>query len=281
MKRIVIVGNSAKEGVLRAVEAMEPWLRELADVRVDLDMAADVAPGEFDMAVVVGGDGSMLRAARKLCVAGVPLLGVNVGKFGFLTETTADEFQGVLKDVLASRCEVAERMMLRCALTRDGREMLATVALNDAVVSRSALSRLMTLEIDVDGERVTTYRADGIIISTPVGSTAHSLAAGGPIIHPELDALVISPICPHTLSNRPLVLPAGSVVAIRVGAGADGPALTVDGQVFHELCKGDLVEVRRADTPLRLIKTGERTFFETLRNKLDWSGQPRYVGKDV
>lgn len=277
MRRIIILGNKSKKSVLEALDEVETWLSERAEVVVDLEMEAAVEPEDVDFGLVLGGDGSMLRAARRVGVHGVPLLGINVGKFGFLTETSADRFQSVLSDVLAGRYELVERMMLACRLERDGEVLLDTMALNDAVVSRTALSRLMTIEFRVDGELVTTYRADGLIIATPVGSTAHSLASGGPIVHPELDALVVTPICPHTLSNRPLVLPPEAEINLSAPEFAEPPALTVDGQVSETLKKTDLVRIRRSETPLQLIRTGRMTFFETLCNKLDWRGQPRYV----
>lgn len=279
MKNVLVLGNKAKAAALTACRELEPWLAERAEVTVDFEMDAPL-DGRFDFAVVLGGDGSVLAAARHLAPAGVPLVGVNVGKFGFLTETTLENLHDVLELVLAGECSISERMMIRCVLERDGEEMLSAIGLNDAVLSRGALSRLITLDLEVDGEKVTTYRSDGIIVATPVGSTAHSLAAGGPLLCPDLQALIITPICPHTLSNRPLVLPGCSNLTLTVHGGAEAPALTVDGQVNQELLPGDRVHVRCADQPLRLITTGRHTFFDTLRNKLDWRGQPRYV-KDI
>jgi len=277
MKRIVILGNKAKEAVLAALERIEPWLARRAEVLVDLEMAAPLEADPPDFAVVLGGDGSVLRAARKVGPLGIPLLGLNVGKFGFLTETTASEFEQVLTDALEGRYELAERMMFRCILERDGRPELDTVGLNEAVVSRTSLSRLISIELLVDSEPVTTYRADGLIISTPVGSTAHSLAAGGPILSPQMSAFVVTPICPHTLSNRPLVLPGELKLSMSARLCPEAPALTVDGQINRALREGDLVHVQRAERPLLLMRTGRQTFFQTLRNKLDWRGQPRYV----
>ncbi len=277
MRRIIILGNKEKMSVLEALDEIRPWLAERAEVMVDLEMEAALEPEQVDFGLVLGGDGSMLRAARRLGGAGVPLLGINVGKFGFLTETSADRFQDVLNDVLAGHYRLAERMMLRCVLERDGDVLLDTPGLNDAVISRTALSRLITIEFRVDAQRVTTYRADGLIVATPVGSTAHSLASGGPIVHPELNALVVTPICPHTLSNRPLVLPPEVEITLTTTQFSEPPALTVDGQMNRELRKTDRVRIRRCETPLKLIRTGRMTFFETLCNKLDWRGQPRYV----
>jgi len=277
MKGVLVVGNRAKQAVHAALEKIVPWLERRARVRVDLDIEDPTGPGEADFALVLGGDGSVLRAARRLAPHGVPLLGLNVGKFGFLTETGADDYEAVLSDVLEGRYALAERMMLDCSLERDGRELMRTAGLNDAVVGRSSLSRIITLELHVGDEWVTTYRADGLIVATPVGSTAHSLAAGGPILCPELEALVIAPICPHTLSNRPLVLPGHLSVTVKPSEWAEPPAVTVDGQVMHQLQEGDLVRVRRASKHLLLVRTGRSGFFDTLRNKLDWRGQLRNV----
>ncbi|MHC4592683.1 MAG: NAD(+)/NADH kinase [Planctomycetota bacterium] len=277
MKSVVVVGNEAKEGVRRAAKWMEPWLAERVAVQVDLGLSGDLTGDVVDFAVVLGGDGAVLQAARRLAPEGVPLLGINVGKFGFLTETSVDECKAVLDDVLAGRFNLAERMMLSCLLERDGEAALSTVGLNDAVVSRTALSRIITIDLHVNQQLVTTYRADGLIVATPVGSTAHSLASGGPIVCPEVDALVVTPICPHTLSNRPLVLPGDCEVTLEARQWAQNPALTVDGQVSAELDEGDFIRVGRAPRPLKLIRTGRNVFFETLRNKLDWRGQPRYV----
>ncbi|KPK63284.1 MAG: hypothetical protein AMK73_05270 [Planctomycetes bacterium SM23_32] len=273
----MIVGNKAKEAVHKAVDLIAPWLEQKAHVEVDLELSRQVSAEEMDWAVVLGGDGSVLQAARRLAPGGVPMIGINVGKFGFLTETTVEQYEETLTEVLEGRCRLAERMMLACALERDGRTVLDTVGLNDAVLARTSLSRIMTIDFSVDGELVTTYRADGLIVATPVGSTAHSLAAGGPIVYPEIEALIVTPICPHTLSNRPLVLPASLTLTATAREWAQKPALTVDGQVSEELRKGDIIRIGKAAEPLRLIQTGRNTFFETLRNKLDWRGQPSYV----
>lgn len=277
IRRVVIVGNKAKDGVHAAVGAIRPWLAERIEVRVDLELEARVEAGGVDAALVLGGDGTMLAAARKLAPQGIPLLGLNVGKLGFLTEAGAEEPREVLTDVLEGRYTLVERMMLSCALERGGQEVLTAVGLNDVVVARQSLSRIATLDFQVDGELVATYRADGLIVATPVGSTAHSLAAGGPIVHPDLDAMIVTPICPHTLSNRPLVLKGSSVVTIAGREWAGMMGLTVDGQINEVLDDGDLVRVRRAPAPLKLIQTGRNAYFRTLRNKLDWRGQPRYV----
>jgi NAD+ kinase len=275
MTNILILGNRAKPAVLDAAARLQQKLD--ADVLVDWDVNPPDWPASVDLAVVLGGDGTCLRAARALAGRQIPMLGVNAGRFGFLTETTLDELDATLAGVLAAPIRVVERMMLHCELLRDGEVILDSLGLNDAVVSRTALSRLITLDMDVDDERVTTYRADGVIVATPVGSTAHSLAAGGPILSPEMQALIVSPICPHTLSNRPLVLDADRCIVLTSHGGAEAPSLTVDGQICHAMHPGDRVRVTRGADPLLLVATGRHSFFETLRNKLDWGGQARYV----
>jgi len=277
MKRIIIFANPKKQGVLEAVAETEAWLRGRAEVVVDHDVECERDTTGGDFVVVLGGDGTVLQAARKFAGNGVPIVGINVGKFGFLTEATAEEARDVLAQVLEGRFELRERMMLRCLLDRGGRRVRDWLGLNDVVMSRTSLSRLITIDFLVDEEPVTTYRADGLIVSTPVGSTAHSLAASGPILHPSMEAFVVAPICPHTLSNRPIVLPPESVLEMRPRDYAENPALTVDGQLYTPLEEGDTVTIRRAEKRLRLIHTGRRTFFETLSSKLSWSGQAPYV----
>jgi len=277
MARFLVVGNRDKESVQAAIDAVVPWLTEQAKVDIESAGDSEIAAEEYDFIIVFGGDGSVLNTARRMGEVQSPVIAINVGKLGFLTETRASEAQETLGQLLDGPVRIAERMMLRCRLLRDDECVLDTLGVNDAVVSRTALSRLLTLDLSVDGELLTTYGADGLIISTPLGSTAHSLAAGGPIVHPEMEAFVVSPICPHTLSNRPLVISARSVLEISPKTSAEPPALTVDGQVFRQLADGDRVVVQKAQESLKLIQTGRRTFFETLRNKLDWRGRPRYA----
>ena len=277
MKKVVIFADRNKESVSAAMDGLCGWLEERAQMEVDTDLGSPWTEGPVDLVVVQGGDGMMLHAARKFSPDEVPVLGINLGKFGFLTQATLDQAREILEDALEDRYPVEERMMIRCRLERNGETILDTLGLNDAVVSRSCLSRLLTLELMVGGEPVNTYRADGVIVATPVGSTAHSLAASGPILVPTLEAFVVTPICPHTLSNRPIVIPPDRTLEVCPRDYAETPALTVDGQVHSPLEEGDRVRIERAEEKLHLLRTGERTFFETLRNKLGWSGQPRYV----
>jgi NAD+ kinase len=227
--------------------------------------------GKVDLVVVLGGDGTLLAAAREVGERPVPILGVNLGSLGFLTETSSDELYRALEDVLAGRYRVEQRMRLEATAFR-GEDMLGRVlALNDAVIGKSALSRMIDLETLADGSPVTTYHADGLIAATPTGSSAYSLSAGGPLLLPEFEAIVLTPICPHTLTQRPLVLPQTCVVEIRVHAMRGGDVhLTVDGQVGYALVEGDRVRVRRAGHPVRLLVPPGRNRFEVMRAKLRW-----------
>lgn len=280
IRKIHIVATTGKPHVKAALDRFMPWLGQRVEVLACVEDGAPPAPEACavpDCVLVLGGDGTMLLAARHYAPFGVPVFGINLGKFGFLTQTTGSEAFESIERMLDGAFEIEERMMMLCRLQRDGEIAAETPCLNDAVLSRTALSRLLTIDLFVDGGWINTYRADGLIVATPVGSTAHSLAASGPILTPDLNAFVICPICPHTLSNRPIVISADARLELRPRDYSEQPALTVDGQVFHPLGRQDTVRIERAKTPLRLIKTGERTFFEILREKLGWSGQLNYV----
>ncbi|HUT35997.1 MAG TPA: NAD(+)/NADH kinase [Planctomycetota bacterium] len=273
MKRLILSGNTGKPAVAAAVEQLLPWLRERAEVvALDLAMDRELEHVEADLAVILGGDGAILSTARRLGSNQIPAIGVNLGKFGFLAEVSPEQLQERFGDILEGRYRVSSRMRLSCALRRGGQTLVERVALNDAVVSRGALSRLVAIGLVVDGVRATTYNGDGVIVSTPTGSTAHSLSAGGPVIDPALAAFVVTPICPHTLTNRPLVVPASGCIELCVDATPVDVGLTVDGQVYQQLARGDRVVIRRAANDFRLIDLGLRTYYDTLREKLHWSG---------
>ena len=273
VKRVLILGDSKKPHLREAVDQLLANLPKSVElVGNDLVAWVDGASVEADLALVFGGDGAMLAAARRLAGRAIPVLGVNVGHFGFLTELTPPDLPGYLGRIFSGDVEVASLLMLECLARRGDTEILRSLGVNDAVVSRGALSRLIALKLRVNGEEVTTYRGDGLIVSTPIGSTAHSLAAGGPLVDPELDAFVLTPICPHTLSNRPLVMPGQVELEIEVLTGNLDVALTVDGQECIPLQLGDHVVIRRAAEVFRLVRVGMRTYFETLRDKLRWGG---------
>jgi len=226
---------------------------------------------KVDMMVVLGGDGTLLAVARAIGHRPVPILGVNLGTLGFLAETSSDELFEALEEVLAGGYLVEPRMRLDVEVEREGESIGRFLALNDAVLARTALSRMVDLDVRADGAAVATYHADGLIVSTPTGSSAYSLSAGGPLMLPGVEAIVITPICPHTLAQRPLVLPQGCNVEVQHHDPRDGDVqLTVDGQVGTELSEGDLVRIRRSDHPTHLLVPPGRSRFDVMRAKLRW-----------
>jgi NAD+ kinase len=228
-------------------------------------------PELADLVVVLGGDGTLISAARLIGGRDIPILGVNLGSLGFLTEITVDELYPHLTDFLRGEYAVSERMMLDCAVLRNGAEIASHQVLNDVVINKGALARIVDLDTKVDCRHLTTFKADGLIISTPTGSTGYSLSAGGPIIHPAMNCLAITPICPHTLTNRPIVVADDSLISITVSSLDDEDVfLTLDGQVGVELKSGDVIQVRRARHHSMLIMSKGRDFFEVLRTKLKW-----------
>lgn len=226
---------------------------------------------QAELVVVLGGDGTLISVARLFSGRGVPILGVNLGSLGFLTEITVEELYTRLEKVLEGNPRVSERMMLEVTLHREGQEIEKCHVLNDMVINKGALARIVDLETKVNRHFLTTYKADGLIISTPTGSTGYSLSAGGPIIHPLMSCIVITPICPHTLTNRPIVVTDESVISITVASSFDEKVyLTLDGQVGFELREGDSVEVRKALKTTALVMSKTRDYFELLRTKLKW-----------
>jgi NAD+ kinase len=231
-------------------------------------------PEAVDLIVVLGGDGTLLSVARLVEGKGVPILGVNLGSLGFLTEVTVAELFPVLEEVLAGHFTVSERVMLNCRVHRQGERIAQAVVLNDVVINKGALARIIEMETYVDGIYVNTFRADGLIIGTPTGSTAYSLAAGGPILYPNLEALIINPICPFTLTNRPLVIPDSVTIEVVLVKENEDVLVTLDGQVGVALRYRDVIEIHKAETRLRLIECPGKNYFEILRTKLKWGDTP-------
>jgi NAD+ kinase len=226
-------------------------------------------PAQVDLLIVLGGDGTLLSMARAVGDLGVPMLGVNFGGLGFLTATTLDEMVPAIEAFLAGRMAVDERMMLAARVVRGEQALAEHSALNDVVITKAAMSRIINLRVAVDGRYATAYRADGLIISTPTGSTAYSLSAGGPILFPTMDAVVLTPIASHTLTNRPIVLAAADRIDVTLLTDQE-TMLTIDGQVGVPLRVGDTVEVRRAAARIRLARFPHTDFFSVLRTKLKW-----------
>ncbi|MCC7417355.1 MAG: NAD(+)/NADH kinase [Acidobacteria bacterium] len=233
----------------------------------------DALVGRSDVIVVLGGDGTLLSMADRIAAAGVaiPILGVNFGSLGFLTEVTLPELYPALDAAVTGEAHVEERLMLRASTGRAGARFSDDLALNDVVVTKAARARMIELHVHVGDEFVTRVKADGLIVATPTGSTAYNLAAGGPIVQPNVDALVLTPIAPHMLTNRPIVIPAASPVRVQPQMDArDELYVTFDGQAGFQLQAGDEIHIRRADRTLRLIKPSTRSYYEILRQKLKW-----------
>jgi NAD+ kinase len=220
--------------------------------------------------VVLGGDGTLLSVARLLGDRTIPVLGVNIGGMGFLTEVSMEDCYRFFEDILAQRFEMEKRMRLQTTFSRQGESVIDSTVLNDVVINKAALARIVDLEVTIDGLPLTIYRADGLIIATATGSTAYNLSAGGPIVYPTAETIILTPICEFSLTNRSIVLPGDAQVDIRVGAKATDVTLTCDGQVGCELQAGDLVSVKQAPQPLFLVKSRQEDYSTILRDKLKW-----------
>ncbi len=275
--RVMILGNSRRLPLRPTAEHVRRVVAELAEVVVfDLEQAQDLSGVAADLAVVLGGDGAILRAARQMGLNQRPVLGVNLGKLGFLAEVSPDEFEPCFRQIVAGQYDVVEHLMFRCRLVRaDGSVAQECLGLNEVVVQTGPPFRMINVNLYVDQEHVATCSGDGLIVATAVGSTAHSLAAGGPILRQDLDAFVITPICPHALTMRPLVDSADHVYRLRLEqrSGQSASAhLVVDGQVVAELEQGAEVTVTRAPVRFRLVRLPGRTYYRRLRDKLGWGG---------
>lgn len=230
-------------------------------------------PSNVDCVVVLGGDGTLLGAARKVGKYGVPILGVNLGSLGFLTEIPLKRLYPVMDMLLRNELEVESRLLLETKVLRESHEMGCFLVLNDVVINKGALARILNLDVRINTQFLTTFRADGLIVSTPTGSTAYNLSAGGPILYPTLSNLILTPICPFTLTNRPIILPDSDTVYISMQKESEGKVtLTFDGQVGFDLIKGDQVMIRKSEKKINLIKSPDQSYFEILRTKLMWGG---------
>lgn len=281
MQAIGIFVKRHHQDALRVAAEVSAWLnaRGLA-VLADEAIAAEIPgargcpareiPAAADMLVVLGGDGTLLSVARLAGDCPTPILGINLGSLGFLTEITRDELDPVLSQLVAGELPIAERMRLDVAIRRAGSEVERYLVLNDLVINKGALARIIDMEAWIDDAYLTTFKADGLIIATPTGSTAYNLAAGGPIISPALNCLVISPICPHMLTNRPIIVGGDALIRVEVKFQDEDVVLTADGQVGMPLHGGDIVEIRRSPHPTRLVLSPTKDYFQILRTKLHW-----------
>jgi NAD+ kinase len=282
MKRASIISKQGKPELARLVRQVAGWLMEHGyAITVDavsrefwpdgeLAEREDLVKEKPDFVLVLGGDGTLLSTARNVARTGIPILGVNLGSLGFLTEIRQDEIAQALEAVDAGRCELSQRAMLHCRVSRHGKCVADYDALNDVVMNQRAVARITDFEVKINGIFVSQYRADGLIIATPTGSTAYSLAAGGPILSPEVPGFVITPVASHALTNRPLVVRDTAIIEVSITVTREQAYLSVDGQQGEPLEEGDVVECRKSEFSVKLFKFPDRSFFHVLRTKLKW-----------
>jgi NAD+ kinase len=280
MRKIGIIAKGNKPEAVEVVKELVGWLTDhKVECFVEPEMAQSVSspsldkekmPLAVDMVVVLGGDGTLLAAARTLQKKRVPLLGVNLGGLGFLTEITLAELYPMLEQILRGDYKTDERMLLEVRVWRKEKVIDEFTVLNDVVINKGALARIIELETSVDHAYLTTFRADGLIIATPTGSTGYSLSAGGPIVYPSLQSIIITPICPHNLTNRPIIVPKEAAITVTLCSGDAEVLLTLDGQVGFKMKFEDKMEVKKGEGFISLIKSPSRGYFEVLRTKLMW-----------
>jgi NAD+ kinase len=278
--RVVLIAAGDRPHVHEAAEELQTVLEECADILVsDFEFQADLSSISADLAIVIGGDGSILRATRMMGANQLPILGVNLGKLGFLADLRPDEVGRVMADVCRGECRIIEHLMLRCRVFLDGKVIAEDVGINEAAILGGPPYSMLDVELYVEGELATTYSCDGLIVSTPVGSTAHNLSAGGPILRKSLEAFVISPISPHTLTVRPVVDAADRVYELVVQRPHEATSVVVDGRTVHRLTGRERVRIERAPWQFKLVQVRGHSYYRTLREKLGWSGGLRGAGQ--
>jgi len=275
VKRILLLVNTEKPAAGEAAAGLTPWIAGRAVVET-LGLGDTPIEAAADLVVVLGGDGSILKAARILAGREIPVLGINMGKLGYLAEFTAQEFRDKFDLILAGKAPVTCRMMLSVRCERAGSKPTEYQALNDVMVSGGDRHRMVAVLATIDGEPVTTYYGDGVLVATPTGSTAYCLAAGGPLLMPGLEAMALVPVCPHSLTHRPIVVrPDREIVLESCGLQREAFCI-VDGQEMVRLARGDRIFVQRAESSFLTVQNPDRRPFETLREKLSWGQVPRY-----
>lgn len=291
IKKIGIVANAEKEKSPELTRRLRDWIvgqgaevflekriAEKMGLRDGMDRKSLAA--RTDLLVVFGGDGTMLRTARAVREFDIPIVGINLGSFGYLTEVNIQEMEDAMRLILKGDFQTEERMMLDVVIERgDGGQTRERTVLNDVVINRGNLSRIVDLETSVDDHYLTTFKADGLILSTPTGSTAYSLSAGGPIVFPQQDSIILNPICPHTLTNRPIILPENVVVKILLWTKEMGATVTMDGQASFILEAGDTCTVRKSRYVTTLVTSPHRDYMQILRSKLGWGVLPTGIKK--
>jgi NAD+ kinase len=278
--KFFVLGNAHKDGVREEADRLRPLLEQFGEITAfDLDQSVDLTERSADLAIVLGGDGAILRAARQLGYRQIPVLGINLGKLGFLAELTVEEARDVIPELLRGQARVTSHVMFECTLRIDD-HVRTFLGLNEVVVVAGPPFRMVEFSLALDGLEVLRFGGDGLIISTPVGSTAHNLAAGGPILGQELPAFVVTPIAPHTLTARPLVESADKVYTIRM-VQSGGAWLVVDGQDQIPLRGAEEIEIRRAPAVFQLVRTPRHGYYAGLRDKLRWGTTPNYRSRQT
>jgi NAD+ kinase len=272
----MILADGSRSEIRAAVDRLRPTIeRHLPVAHASFDFASNLDAVDADLAIVLGGDGSILRAAHQMGYRQRPVLGVNLGRLGFLAALQPEQLDDVLPEIAAGRHRIIEQLMFECTATRGGQPLCQALGLNETSVLAGPPFAMIDIQLYVDGELVTTYSCDGLIVSTPVGSTAHSLSAGGPILRNNLQAFVILPISPHTLTHRPVVDSADRTIELAVPEPNEGTSLVVDGRVLTTLQAEDRVRIVRSDAQFQLVEVGGQSYYRTLHNKLGWGGQIR------
>jgi NAD+ kinase len=272
--RTFLLGASGRPDILREAERLRPVIAQYGPIVCsDFTGAEDLSNLEADVAIVLGGDGSILRAARQMGHRQVPVVAVNLGKLGFLANLSPAEMPAVLREFAASKLQVIEHLMFECSILRDGAVLTRQLGLNEAIVHAGTPFVLIDVDLYIDADLVTTYSCDGLMVSTPVGSTAHCLSAGGPILRKNLQAFVVLPLSPHTLTMRPVVDTADCVYEMAVERPSEGTSVVVDGRVLCRLQPGDRVRVERSTARFKLVSNPGHTYYRALREKLGWGGR--------
>jgi NAD+ kinase len=272
--RVMILADGSRPALRSAVERLRPTIeRHLEVAEVSLDFLANLPECDADLAIVLGGDGSILRAAHQMGYEQKPLLGVNLGKLGFLAALQPEQLDAVLPQIAAREHRVVEHLMFECTATRRGKLLCEALGLNETTLLAGPPFKMIDIELHVDGEIATTYSCDGLIVSTPVGSTAHCLSVGGPILRKNLQAFVIVPIAPHTLTHRPVVDSADHTFELAVPEPNEGTSLVVDGRVLCKLESEDRVKIVRSQATFQLVEVSGQGYYRTLHEKLGWGGQ--------
>lgn len=271
--RAYLLGFGERPKVRQEIDRLRPIVAEHLEITLeDLEFSQDLQTQDADLAIVLGGDGSILRAALHMQERQIPILGVNLGKLGFLASVPPDDLPEVLAKVVDGECRIVEHLMFRCTVLENGQPVAETLGLNEVAIFAGPPFSMLNADLYVDAELATTYACDGLIISTPVGSTAHSLSAGGPIVRKTLAALVVCPICPHTMTVRPVVDSADRVYEVVVPQPSEGTTVVVDGRPLWKLKPNDRVRVVRAEPTFKLIEPRGQSYYRTLRDKLGWAG---------